>query len=288
MGAHLINVVTFKWVTPGYRSQFTAEYVNIFAAMLARNSTAPYKLWCITDDADGLDSSIEPIELWPNPVPSYGDSNAPNCFRRLFMFSRDIAEALGPRWMWSDLDSVITGNIDHILTDEADFKIWRPTGDTSRCNGSLVLHRAGSMTQVWDEFSPAKVGTIEEFRAQTNHLGSDQAWMSRYLTPETPTFGESDGVFAFRKLRNQALERFVAKQEKEEARGRKPRNPLCYTRDVAARRERRDSRREQREKEKLTAALPPQARLVYFPGQQHPWDARVQKLYPWVKQHWRE
>ncbi len=48
-----INVVVFKWSTPGYRSQFTAEYVNIFAAMLARNTTVPYKLWCATDDPDG-------------------------------------------------------------------------------------------------------------------------------------------------------------------------------------------------------------------------------------------
>lgn len=281
-----LNVCVFKWSTPGYRSQFSPEYVNIFAAMLARNTTVPYKLWCITDDADGLDSSIEALELWPNPVPSYGDSNAPNCFRRLFMFSREIAEALGPRWMWSDLDCVITGNIDAILTDESDFRIWRPSGDTSRCNGSLVLHRAGTMTQVWDEFSPAKVGTIEEFRAQTNHLGSDQAWLSRYLTPETPTFGEDDGVFAFRKLRNPALERHMAKQEKAAARGKGPRTN--YTRDAAGRRERMDQRRERREKERLSTPLPPNCRLVYFPGQKHPWDQDVQRLYPWVKQYWKE
>ena len=281
----MINVCVFRWHTPGYRSQFSAEYVNVFAAMLARNTTVPYQLWCITDDADGLDSSINPIELWPNPVPSYGDSNAPNCFRRLFMFSREIAEALGPRFIWSDLDAVITGNIDAILTDEADFKIWRPSGDTSRCNGSLVLHRAGTMTQVWDDFSPAKVGTIEEFRAQTNHLGSDQAWLSRYLTPETPTFGEDDGVFAFRKLRNHALERAVAKQDKEKVRARAPRT--SYTRD-SARRERVDQRRERREKEKLEVRLPPNCRLVYFPGQKHPWDQDVQRLYPWVKQYWKE
>jgi hypothetical protein len=42
----------------------------------------------------------------------------------------------------------------------------------------------------------------------------------------------------------------------------------------------------QRRDERLETPLPPHTRLVYFPGQQHPWDASVQKLYPWVKQHW--
>lgn len=279
------NVVVFKWSTPGYRSQFSAEYVNVFASMLERNTRVPYRLLCVTDDAEGLDSSITPVELWPCPVPAYGGGNAPNCFRRLFMFSQEAAEAFGPRFVWSDLDCVITGNIDHILTDQADFRIWRPDADESKCNGSLVSHRAGSRTELWEEFkNGSPVGTVEEFRAQTGHLGSDQAWIGSHLGPDDQFWGQADGVYAFRKLRNTRLEKRAAKEAKEDR--REPRTATRYTRDTAGRRARRAARLERRMAERLEAPLPPNARLVYFPGQQHPWDANVQKLYPWVKQHW--
>lgn len=284
-----VNVCIFKWETPGYRSQFTPDHVNIFASMLARNTTVPYRLFCITDDATGLDSSIQPVELWPCPVPAYGteNGNTPNCFRRLFMFSQDITEALGPRWIWSDLDCVIVGNIDHVLMDHNDFRIWRPDGGSSKCNGSLISHRAGTREALWTDFENGKVvTTVDEFRAQTGHLGSDQAWIGSRLREDDTFWEEKDGVFAFRALRNHTMERMVAKQEKERQDRRKMRTAARYTRDVAGRRERRETRLARRTEERMQAPLSPAARLVYFPGQQHPWDERVQELYPWVKQHW--
>ena len=282
-----INVIVFKWKTEGYRSQFTAEHVNVFASMLSRHTTVAYQLYCITDDADGLDSSIQPVELWPCPVPAYGtaNGNTPNCFRRLRMFSDELSEVFGPRWMWSDLDCVILGNIDHILTDENDFRIWRPDGGQSKCNGSLVTHRAGTRPEIWDDFQNGSVvGTVDEFRAQTNHLGSDQAWIGSRLGPDDYFWEQRDGVYAFRALRNHSLERFMAKQAKAEHRA--PRTANRYSRDVA-RKQRRSERWEKRQQERLEAPLPPNARLVYFPGQQHPWDANVQKMYPWVEYNWK-
>jgi len=39
---------------------------------------------------------------------------------------------------------------------------------------------------------------------------------------------------------------------------------------------------------RLTGALPPFARVVSFHGgKYHPWDERVQRDWPWVKQNWR-
>jgi hypothetical protein len=286
MDTHLTSLVTFRWSTPGYRSTFTADHVNILFRSWRRHSTVPFNAYCVTDDPEGLDEDVTPVAIWENPVPAYGGGNAPNCFRRLRMFSDEVSEAFGPRWIWTDLDCVVTGNVDDILSTDADLKIWRPTGDVSRCNGSLVAYRSGSRPEIWNDFTKTTVGTVEEFRAQTGHLGSDQAWMSLYIRPDDQFFGESDGVYAFRKLRNPVLERHMAKQEKVAARGKEPRG-ASYTRDAAGRRERMDQRRERREKERLSTPLPSNCKLAYFPGSVHPWDRNLQKLYSWIGANWR-
>jgi len=197
MAKPIIRVVVFKWHREGYRSKFDSGHVNTAARMVARHTTIRHHFVCITDDPTGIDPEIKVVPLWEDPHPAYGGGNWPNCFRRLRMFAPDIRRLVGPRWVWMDLDMLICGNIDHILTDPADFRIWRPDGGRSLCNGSLVLHQSGTRPEIWTEFGPEKVGSVEEFQAQTKHLGSDQAWISSRLRPDDLFFDSAQGVYAF-------------------------------------------------------------------------------------------
>jgi hypothetical protein len=190
-----IKVVTWKWHHPGYRDQYSAEHVNAFYRMLAQHTTVPYDPLCITDDSTGVE--VPTMRLWENPVPHYGQLHKPNCFYRVRAFSSEFTHVLG-KFIWFDLDCVITGNIDHLLTDAADFKIWRPDGEQMPCNGSLVLHRVGTRAYTWATFDPAMVHGRYGYKFVTGFQGSDQAWIAYNLKPYDEFFEQKDGIYSFR------------------------------------------------------------------------------------------
>jgi hypothetical protein len=274
----VVKVVAFKWQRPGYRSTFDAAKVNTHFRTWWRHSTVPFEAVCITDDPAGLDSAITAVPIWDCPVPNYGGGNEPNCFRRLKLFDADFP------WIWTDLDGFVCGNVDHILSDPAEFRIWRPDGGRSKCNGSLVSHKPGARRHFWTSFDPSQIGSVAEFREKTQHLGSDQAWIASHLTENDQFFGQSDGVYAFRSLRNQRRERELAKSRRVPLRPTLPSRVI--TRD-SARRSRISARMLERRDERIQTALPANAALVYFPGQFHPWDREIQKVYPWIEEHYR-
>ena len=193
-----ITIVFFKWSRPGYRSVFTGEHVNIARDMIRRNTTIPVEFVCVTDDPRGIDHEIRIVKLWDNPAPGYGRENRPNCFYRIKAFSREMSEIIGKRFLWVDLDAVIRGNIDHILNDPADFKIWRVDDAEMPCNGSLVLHRAGTRQEFWNNFDPSKVDPVHGLKKINGFMGSDQSWIASQMGPEDKVFGRKDGVYSFR------------------------------------------------------------------------------------------
>jgi hypothetical protein len=194
----MIQVITFKWSKPGYRSQFKGEYVNALRDMVKKHTTVPHEFVCITDDPEGIDPDIRVIPLWENPAPDYGGEDRPNCFYRLKMFSREMKYLIGARFVWMDLDTLILGNIDHILSDKSDFKIWRVEDEFMPCNGSMVLHRAGSRTHIWDNFKANLVDPSHGLKRVNGFNGSDQAWIAQHLGPDDGYFGKPDGVYSFR------------------------------------------------------------------------------------------
>ena len=195
----MISVVCWKWHREGYRTKFTGEHVNILRNMVKRNTTIPHRFICITDDSTGIDEGIEIVKLWPNPAPEYGNYDRPNCFVRLKAFSPDMKDILGEKFIWFDLDTVIISNIDHILSDPAEFKIWQVDGEKMPCNGSMVLHKTGSRFKIWRRFNPNFVHpTLSLRRRNPKFVGSDQAWIAEHLGPQDEFFGQKDGVYSFR------------------------------------------------------------------------------------------
>lgn len=193
-----LSVVTFKWrPMPGYRSSFGPEAVNTLQRMVARHYPKPHKFICCTDDPAGLDPAVTVVPLWDEfaAVPSPHGGKQPSCYRRLKAFAPAIAEVFGERFVWMDLDTVVTGDLTPIFERSEDFVMWGETNPKSFYNGSLVMMTAGARRQVYEDFDPT---TSPRRALKAGKFGSDQGWISYKLGPGEATWGRKDGVYSFR------------------------------------------------------------------------------------------
>jgi hypothetical protein len=165
--------------------------------MVKRNTKLPHEFVCVTDDAKGIDKDIRVVPLWENPCPNYGDGKRPNCFYRLRAFAPEMGELFGERFIWLDLDCIITGSIDHLIDMRTDFAIWRPDGERMPCNGSLVAHKTGTRIQIWTRFDKRRIHPTRGLRG-TGMCGSDQAWIALNLKSTDEFIGQKDGVYSWR------------------------------------------------------------------------------------------
>lgn len=193
-----LGFVTWMWKSkPGYRSTFGPVQVNTLYRMVARHYTAPFRFMCVTDQAEGIDPSVEVIPAWNDfaDLPSPSGGHNPSCYRRLRMFKRDIGQFFGPRFVSLDLDVVITGDLRPLVNRPEDFVIWGDTNPSTFYNGSLILMSAGARPQVWERFDP--IASPKASKAAGHH-GSDQGWISHCLGPKEAKWSKSDGVYSYR------------------------------------------------------------------------------------------
>lgn len=244
----MIRIACFKWAGRRRRAStnFTADHVNRFASMVDRHMNDPCEIVCVTDDPTGIDGSVRIVPLWDDlPHADFVD----RCWRRLKAFDESMADLIGPRFVWFDLDTVITGNITSLLQTDADFQMWRSvTPRRSPYNGSMVLMNAGARQGVWTEFDYERA--VAEIQRR-NLIGTDQAWIAVCLGPDERVWTSKDGVLSFR---------FDLA-------------PLWY--------------RNRLERCQQTIPLRPDARIVFFHGEYDPSMAVVQDRCPWVADHWR-
>lgn len=202
----MLDVVTCRWrPKPGYRSTFPAEAVNVLQRSIARNYPHPHRFTCLTDDPEGIDTSaVRIIPMWDDwaDVPNPSSSKNPSCYRRLRLFSPEMREVIGPRFVVLDLDTVVTGDLTGIFQRKEPFVIWggqrtdpRWPGSYNWYNGSLWMMDAGARAQVFETFDPA-----HSPRAAHNAgcRGSDQGWIAHCLGPNEATFTDADGVYSYR------------------------------------------------------------------------------------------
>lgn len=200
------NILIWKWKQPNARFNYTSDQVNKFVEKLRENITLPVTYCCVTDDPEGLDESIKYI-----PLPEFGSDirtetwdigkGLPQCYRRLIMWAPYAEELFGKRYMMIDLDTIIVGNIDHLLTRQEDVLIFRGTNLVKRpYNGSLVIMDANARPEVFTKFS--QEGAVESGK---RFVGSDQAWISHCLSEIVDgklkgtevTIGEKEGVIHY-------------------------------------------------------------------------------------------
>lgn len=191
-----LTVVTFKWRPETGPPKFASEHVNVLARMVRRNYHHPHRFVCITDDPAGLEHPVEAVELWGdhaqlrNPHgPAY-----PSCYRRLKLFSPEMAELLGERFVCLDLDVVVTGDLTPLWHRPEDFVILRGTSPGNHYNGGMMLMTAGVRAQVWSDFDPRRSPILALRRRQ---FGSDQGWIGCKLGAGEATWGKAEGVYSW-------------------------------------------------------------------------------------------
>ena len=194
----MLTVACFKWRNPGgwqLPSQAVTTYSDDWVIKLrngvARHYSKPHRFVCVTDEpADG----VECLPLWTDYLHLGG------CYNRLKIFSPEMAEILGPRFICIDLDCVITGDLAPIFDRPEPFAMNAyscPHERDQHYNGSLILMDAGCRAQVWETFDPVESPKAIE-AAGTKIVGTDQAWIRLTLGKGEARFTEADGVMDYR------------------------------------------------------------------------------------------
>ena len=187
-------VATYFWQPdPGskFAHAYTPDDVRLLQRMVARHLTVPHQFAVITDHPDAFaedDIRAIPIDRATH-VPG-------TCFVRLMTFHPQGKEMIGDKVLQLDLDTIIVGNIDHLLArEEDDLVLWRnPTINPKRpgrsfYNTSILLHRCGSIPEVWETFIGMGAGARRTVK-------DDQWFLSDVFGPHMPYFdGARDGVY---------------------------------------------------------------------------------------------
>jgi hypothetical protein len=185
-----LSVITYLWHDPSWQNrihyQYTPEDVYRLRNAVDRNLTVPHDFAVVTDRPElfDADSGVRAIPLdMTTHVPR-------TCFCRLFTFSPQAKELIGPRLFQMDLDTLVVGNLDPIVDRPEDLVLWRnPTWAPDRAgrpwyNGSFVLHSPGTAVGLWKRF-PLGGGRYRD----------DQWWISEYVGPNVASWGDADGVY---------------------------------------------------------------------------------------------
>lgn len=141
----MINIVCVKW-----GNKYGAEYVNRLYAAVQRHTTKPHQFHCYTDDAVGLNPNVITHALPAGDLEGW--------WNKMYLFNRDNGIAVGEQIFYIDLDTLITGNIDHIVNTVADrivmledfyYGIARSAG---RIASGLMMWHHGDYHYLWERF----------------------------------------------------------------------------------------------------------------------------------------
>ena len=200
-----MKICSFLWkrVTTGFRLPAVCDYGPAHVARhkraFERHLKIPHEYLCITDSPELVPEGIRTIPLWDKCRDLGG------CFNRLFIFSPEMREIIGPRFACVDLDCVVTADVTDIFSRKDDFIINRyvpfPGTESDKdqmYNGSLILMDAGARRKVWDRFDPRT--SPARIAGQRMVVGSDQAWIRIVLGRHEWTVGPEDGIYEARNI----------------------------------------------------------------------------------------
>ena len=189
-----LTVATYWWSPdsqkPSGYHPYTADDVRLLQKQVSRYLSVPHDFAVITD-RPGLfadDEAIRAVEIdWTTHVPG-------TCFVRLMTFSPKARETIGEKVLQIDLDTIIVGGLDSIVSRTSDIVMWRnpsriPWEAPAKAgrpyyNTSLLLHRPGTLAHIWEEFDPRE----PRYR-------DDQWLLSDKLGPKVPYWDGNDGIY---------------------------------------------------------------------------------------------
>lgn len=200
-----LTVVFWLWDDPErpcrWGEAYTVEDVERVAGQVQANLRIPHRFVCLTDNRAAFprcEPYIKPLRLWPCPVGDRGRPEQGQSWRRLRAFSPDMLPILGPRFVSIDLDCVVVGDLTPLFQQpDADLVMWAsPAAPGTPYNGSMWLHRTGSLPIIWQSFDPE---TSPQTCLEHGFIGSDQAWISYVMGPDLPKWTMADGVHHYGK-----------------------------------------------------------------------------------------
>lgn len=156
----MIHVVCLKWGT-----KYAASYVNKLHAMVKRNLRLPFTFYCMTEDASYLNSDITVL-----PLPDLGICG---WWYKLSLFNSNFYGLSGTLF-YLDLDVVITGGLDDLLTCHPGSFCIAQDKLPGTYNSSVMRFEIGTMGFVWDSFSVQKQSVISVFHG-------DQDWIQHLV-----------------------------------------------------------------------------------------------------------
>jgi hypothetical protein len=193
------------WWTPDKGSKFAAAYtaddVRRLARQVQRHCTVPYRFVVITDQPNAF-LTTEDFDFGIHAIELDRSTHVPGtCFARLMTFHPEGPALFGgDRFLQIDLDTLIVGNIDHLVKRLENVVMWRnpariPWDKPAMAgrpyyNTSLSLHKLGTMPEVWN--------TVADYVAKGERppWKDDQWYLSDRFGPDMPYFdGARDGVY---------------------------------------------------------------------------------------------
>lgn len=194
----MLTVTTWWW-----GNKFGIDNVNKLAAGIKRHLKQPYRFACIHDKGFP-DFSADVHCSWP--LPDEGLTKIKGCFARLRMFDPDWQNAYPFSFMHReprnaivnfDLDTVITGTLDHLFERQEPFVIMQGANAVNPCpmNGALMMIRAGAHSEVWRDFSVEAASKVP-----FHDFPDDQGWIW-HKVPDAAGWktGPESGVYVYQK-----------------------------------------------------------------------------------------
>jgi len=161
----MINIVCLKW-----GDKYDPDYVNKLFSSIKRNTTVEFKFHCFTENGSDLNQEIiihdlpyKSLEGWWNKV---------------YLFSNQINIPLGEKIFYVDLDTVITDNIDDLLSHPTTKMIvlkdfLHGLAKTAGTMGSgLMAWTHGNYTKIWNQFIQNPEAAIKQVEPH-----GDQHWI---------------------------------------------------------------------------------------------------------------
>lgn len=175
MSVPILNLVAVR-VGPKYPRQ----YVEILFDQLTRNLSTfegDVKLWCITDDPDGLPDGVTAIAH---------DPDLPGWWTKLLLFSAGMPWGLGERVAYFDLDIAIVGRLEDLVETPGivQDELWP-------CyNSSVMVWNHGEHSEIKTFFTPDVVTAPAwlvppECLPEGQINGGDQEWITSASTWNT-------------------------------------------------------------------------------------------------------
>jgi hypothetical protein len=140
-----LNIVCVKWGT-----KYGAEYVNRLYAAVQRHTTVEYQFHCYTDDSDELHPDVIVHDLPCVDLEGW--------WNKMYLFNCDNGLTVGEQIFYIDLDTLITGNIDHMLQNLPDHIVMLQdfyhgiAKSAGKIASGLMTWRHGDYHHIWEQF----------------------------------------------------------------------------------------------------------------------------------------